>query len=219
MALRTREASRSPMTPNVSPNPGLRQRAQRRVAGDPLHQRQLRRTVWDKGPPPAAFDPALLTQAKLAVAEAALELGSGSPPWKAFARSLPIYTHHDSASALAWAAGRARAKTAGPFVDHRGFEFWVDSYEPVSYLQVFRAHGGPPFLMVPAESDAPGAQRSEPADAGRFPPTRPAARPVECRSPTRAAARARQHRAHIHRPSRLTHRVWLRRGASPHTHA
>ena len=118
--------------------------------------------IQDKGPPPAAFDPALLTQAKLAVAEAALELGSGSPPpWKAFARSLPIYTHHDSASAPAWAAGRARAKTAGPFVDHRGFEFWVDSYEPVSYLQVFRAHGGPPFLMIPAESDAPGAQRSE----------------------------------------------------------
>jgi len=118
--------------------------------------------IQDKGPPPAALDPALLTQAKLAVAEAALELGSGPPPpWKAFARSLPIYTHHDSASAPAWAAGRARAKTVGPFVDDRGFEFWVDSYEPVSYIQVSRAHGGPPFLFIPAESDAPGAVRSE----------------------------------------------------------
>ena len=118
--------------------------------------------IGDKGPPPAAVDPALLTRAKLAVAEAALELGSGPmPPWKAFARSIPIHTHHDLASAPAWAGGRARAKTAGPFVDDRGFEFWVDSYEPVSYLQVSRPNGGLPFLLIPAESDAPGAQRSE----------------------------------------------------------
>jgi hypothetical protein len=115
-----------------------------------------------QGPPPAALDPALLTQAKLAVAKLRL---NWDPARRRRGKRLhvpsPIYTHHDSAAAPAWAAGRACAKTAGPFVDHRGFEFWVDSYEPVSYLQVFRAHGGPPFLMIPAESDAPGAQRSE----------------------------------------------------------
>ncbi|HET9524132.1 MAG TPA: hypothetical protein VFO90_07865, partial [Terrimicrobiaceae bacterium] len=123
---------------------------------------QTEQMIQDRGPPPVADDPSLFNLCALAVAGAALDLGPGTPPpWRAFARSIPIRTHLDPASTPAWAAGRARAKSAGPFAAFGGFDFWVDSYEPVSYLQVSRAAGGSPFLLIPAESDGPGAQRSE----------------------------------------------------------
>jgi hypothetical protein len=134
----------------------------RRMLALALLADQMEPIIQDRGPLPDASDSPLLNLCQLAVTEAALELGLGAPPpWKAFARSIPILTHHDPASIPAWAAGRARAKTAGPFTGFGGFDFWVDSYEPVSYIQVSRAAGGPPFLLIPAESDAPGAEQSE----------------------------------------------------------
>jgi hypothetical protein len=103
---------------------------------------------------PVGVDPAVASRIDVAVAEALAGLAQGAP--RVFIRSLPVLTHHDPASVPRWAAGLARLKSLGPFIDDRGFHRWVDSYEPLglSYYMTFAHPGdGFPFLLIPGESN------------------------------------------------------------------